>query len=153
MHLFWIFIPLSPNLLPQGIEMCILRTLVEAFRKLQAGMIPVSFTKRGQRRELGTVKVCVPVNTDGSVGRRSCCASLRTWIQSLEPRGGRNKAWPLTSDLQTHKWQNKNGFSPSSCCDKVLKRARYGSSTFLKSLHWRCRGRRIAVSLKPASSI
>lgn len=100
-----------PTSSPKELKRAFLRTLAHTFRRSQAGTIPVSFTTvRSQKMGAGIVKVCAFVRacvnclwgeSDGSVGKSSCFASLRTWIQFLEPTGERNSNLRPTKQNKT----------------------------------------------------
>lgn len=89
-----------PTSSPKELKWAFLRSLAHTFRRSQAGTIPVSFTTvRSRKMGAGIVKVCAFVRacvnclwgeSDGSVGKSSCFASPRTWIQFPEPTGERN---------------------------------------------------------------
>lgn len=89
----------SHHLLAQGVEMCILRTLLHAFRNFEAGTIPVSL--EAKKRGFGIVKVCEPVNPSVAQWEDSCCYKSEDLNPILGTQRGRKQS--LTSDLQTHK--------------------------------------------------
>lgn len=70
----------------------------------------IVYNSEKPKRGVGIVKVCAFVRacvnclwgkSDGSVGKSSCSASPRTWIQFLEPIGGRNSNLRPTKQNKT----------------------------------------------------